>query len=433
MASLLNGLFAGRAGLASHGIALGVIGDNISNVNTIGHKASRAEFSDLIAGRSSNVTVGVGSEVVRTTQIFEQGTLELTGRDLDVAIDGNGFFVVQDNTGGRFYTRAGNFKVSSDGIMVTQGGFKVLGYPANGSGALQELDLSAVSQDNVDTGNVSIAGNVDAREPVAGTIPTVNATSTTTYADLSAVAAYSTSLDVFDTQGGSHTVTMFFFKQGTNDYIARAYVNSDDVDVPVTTPGLPRLLEDSTGATDFEFDFNVDGTIDTTTSVTSLDLETPWNNGSVVLTGTLPSINFSLSNFTQFSASSAIQAITQDGQGVGNITSVSVDEDGTVSTILDNGQEAIIGKIALANFANPEALSRVGGQLLQKSTQSGEPVVGTPDTGTFGVLAAESVELSTVDIADQFVKLITLQRGFQANSRIITTVNQLLAELIQLA
>ncbi len=112
---------------------------------------------------------------------------------------------------------------------------------------------------------------------------------------------------------------------------------------------------------------------------------------------------------------------------------MSVDEDGTVSTILDNGQEAIIGKIALANFANPEALSRVGGQLLQKSTQSGEPVVGTPDTGTFGVLAAESVELSTVDIADQFVKLITLQRGFQANSRIITTVNQLLAELIQLA
>ncbi len=439
MPSILNGLFSGRAGLTSHGIALAVIGDNIANVNTIGYKSSRAEFSDLIAGKSSDVTVGVGSSITRTTSIFEQGTLELTGRDLDVAIDGNGYFVVQNTTGAKFYTRAGNFKVSSDGDLVTQSGLKVLGFAASGSGALEALNLNNVAQDNILTGNVAISGNLNATATAlpggVADIPTVSeagnaTTTTTTFAELNDAAEYSTSLDVFDSQGGAHTVTVFFFKTASNEYTARAYVSSDDVDATPPATAVPRLLTDGTSG-DITLSFNGDGTRANPPVGGAADLtaNVPWNNGS---TGT-GTIDLNLTSFTQFSASSSIQSITQDGQGVGNITSISIGKDGIVSSILDNGQESIIGTLALANFANPEALSRVGGQLLQKSNDSGEPVIGTPQTGTFGTLASESIELSTVDIADQFVKLITLQRGFQANSRIITTVNQLLAELIQLA
>ncbi len=438
MASILNSLFAGRSGLASHGLALGVIGDNIANVNTIGHKASRAEFSDLLAGRAGAVTVGVGSEVGSTTIIQEQGTIELTGRDLDVAIDGNGFFVVQDNAGAKFYTRAGNFKASTEGYLVTQGGLRVLGYPDGGSGALQPLDLSAVAQDNISTQNLGITGNLDARAASiggAGAIPAVDVAgvgtaSTTTYADLNAAAEYSTSVDVFDTLGGSHTVTVFFFRTGASEYTARAYVNSEDVDAAGTATGLPRLLTNGTTG-DITMTFAGDGTRSNAPAAGAPDLalNVPWNNGS----DPAAKLNVDFSAFTQFSSASSMTEITQDGQGVGNLTNISIAADGTVSTILDNGQEAVIGSIALANFANPEALIRSGGQLLQKSTESGEPVLGSPNTGTFGMLASESIEMSTVDVADQFVKLITLQRGFQANSKIITTVNQLLAELMQLA
>lgn len=435
MASILNSLFSGRAGIASHGIALGVIGDNIANVNTIGHKAARAEFSDLIAGRSGQVTVGVGSEISATTMIVEQGTLELTGRDLDVAIDGNGFFVVQDNTGAKYYTRAGNFKASTDGFLVTQDGLRVLGYPDQSNGALQPLDLTIVEQDNVSTRNLAIVGNLDSRAEIVGGIPAVDVAgvgnaSTTTYAELAAVASYSTSVDVYDTLGDAHTITIFFFKTDSNEYTARAYANSEDVDTAGGAIGLPRLLSDGTSG-DIVMEFGTDGNRSNAPAIGVADRElvVPWNNGSDA-TATLA---MDFRDFTQFSTSSSMRQITQDGQGVGNLSNISIGSDGTISTVLDNGQQANVGKIALANFANSEALIRIGGQLLQKSTNSGEPVVGIPNTGTFGTLASESIELSTVDVADQFVKLITLQRGFQANSKIITTVNQLLAELLQLA
>ncbi|RMD83651.1 MAG: flagellar hook-basal body complex protein, partial [Candidatus Dadabacteria bacterium] len=209
-----------------------------------------------------------------------------------------------------------------------------------------------------------------------------------------------------------------------------AYVNSEDVDASGSATGLPRLLSNGTTG-DITLSFNSDGTRSNAPSSGSSDitLKTPWNNGS----DSTATIDVDLSSFTQFSSTSSLLSVTQDGQGVGNITNVSIDDDGVVSSILDNGQKAVIGTIALADFANPEGLTRLGGQLYQKSNASGEPVVGKPQTGTLGLLESETFESSTVDIAAEFVKLITLQRGFQANSRIITTINQLLNEIIGLA
>lgn len=442
MASIFTGLSAGKTGLQTHGIAMAVIGDNIANVSTIGYKESRAEFADLVAGgQTPRITVGSGSAISATTAVFKQGTLEFTGRNLDLAIDGNGYFAVADGAE-RFYTRAGNFKVSEDGDLVNQDGFSLLGFPTGGSGALESINVTTVSQSNVNTSTVTIAGNLDASTATVDltSIPAVTAagasgaTSTTTYAQLSALAAFSTSVDVFDSLGGTHTITFFFFHSdnAANEWQVRGYVNSEDVDISGSATGLPRLVTDSTlvvgtGALDLTFD--TDGTRNNVPAGNvDLAASIAWNNGA-----TTGAINLLFDPFTQFATNSNIQSITQDGQGVGNVTSISIDQDGGIFALLDNGQRSRVGTLALVNFANPEALTRLGSTLLQESTSSGEPIIGTPLAGTFGAVEAGSIELSTVDIADQFVKLITLQRGFQANSRIIQTINGLLDNVIQLA
>lgn len=438
MPSIVNGLFSGRSGISSHGIAIAVIGDNISNASTIGYKTSRAEFADLIAGgQTSGKVVGSGSQISSISTVFDQGTTEFTGRPLDLAVDGNGFFVVAQGQQ-RFYTRAGNFKLDAEGNIVTQTGLNVLGFPSSGSGALEALNINQVSQDSVKTDNVNVSGNVDASSAqiLVGAIPTTTNAGdastgvTTSYTDLNTAAAYSTVVDVFDSLGDKHTMTFFFFHTGTNQYTVRGYVNNEDVDPTVTETGLPRLVVDGTAAGDITMNFNGDGTRSNTPALGSYDLvaNIPWNNGSDAST-----FNIKFDPFTQYSSSSNINSITQDGKGVGTVASLSVEKNGDIFAILTNGQTSIIGTVGLVNFSNPEGLVRIGNQLLQQAPASGEPIVGRPKSGTLGAIAAGSVELSTVDIASEFVKLITVQRGFQANSRIITTINQLLNEIIQLA
>lgn len=432
MPSIINGLFSGRSGIASHGTAIAVVGDNISNASTIGYKSSRAEFSDLIAGgQTAGKVVGSGSATSAVSTIFSQGTVEFTSRTLDLAIDGNGLFTVLKGQQ-RFYTRAGNFKIDEEGFVTDQNGYYVLGFPANGTGALEKVNVNTVSQDSVGTTAVSISGNLDASADlvVAASIPAVTAPgagapSTTEYSDLNAVAEFSTVVDIFDSLGSEHTVTNFFFHTAANTYIVRSYVNSDEVDSPVGTPGLPRQIGSVTMA------FNSDGSRTAPPAVGGSDFSyaIPWNNGS----DATATVDFSFDPFTQFAASSNINSVTQDGKGIGTVGNLSIDNDGSIFALLSNGQAAIIGTFGLSNFANPEGLTRIGNNLLQQSPESGAPIIGEPASGSFGSIKAGSLELSTVDIADQFVKLITLQRGFQANSRIITTINQLLNEIIQLA
>lgn len=441
MPSIVNGLFSARSGIGSHGAAIAVVGDNISNANTVGYKTTRTEFSDLIAGgQASGRIVGSGSTVSAISTVFEQGTLEFTSRPLDLAIDGNGFFVVADGAQ-RYYTRAGNFKLDSSGNIVTQNGLNVLGFPANGTGALETLNVNTVSQDNVSTTEVVVAGNVDARadEIAVASIPAVglagSGTSTgNSYTELNDAAEFSTVVDVFDTLGAAHTITFFFFHTDANEYTVRGYVNSEEVDPGGGTPGEARQITISGGnaaSGTVTIDFASDGTRSAPPAAGSSDISfvVGWTNGSSATTA----IDVSFDPFTQFASSSNIQSITQNGQGIGTVGSVNIEKNGDIFAILSNGQTATIGTIGLVNFSNAEGLTRVGGQLLQQSPSSGEPVVGRPTAGTFGAVSSGSVELSTVDIATEFVKLITLQRGFQANSRIITTINQLLNEIIQLA
>lgn len=437
MPSIINGLFSARSGISSHGQAIAIIGDNISNSSTIGYKASRAEFQDLVAGgQASGQVVGAGSQNAGVNTIMSQGTLEFTGRTLDLSVDGNGFFAVQNNTG-KYYTRAGDFKLDTSGNIINQNGLQVLGYPAGGSGSLQPINVNTISQSSVGTQTVTVTGNLNAGAAVSSSVPLAplagaGANSTTvTYADINSAAAFTTTVDVFDSLGASHTVTVGFYKTATNVFSARAYVNSQDLGETVS--GYPRQLAvqpaNTAASGTFALNFNSSGALVSGTSTSSLNLQLPaaWNSGA-----SASRMTFDLSGFTQYASPAAVKSITQDGQGVGNVTSLSIEKDGQIFARLSNGQSATVGRLGLVNFANPEGLTRVGGNLLQQSPSSGEPLAGRAQSGTFGAISSGSVELSTVDIANEFVKMITLQRGFQANSRIITTINQLLNDIIQL-
>lgn len=449
MSGILNGLFAGRAGIASHGTAISVVGDNIANASTTGFKASRAEFSDiLVGGQAQGRVVGSGSQIQGVTAIASQGTFEFTDRNLDLGIAGNGYFAVAKGSE-RFYTRAGNFKVDAAGFLVTQDGLAVLGFDTDGT--LQPINVNSAAQDGIRTENVAVTGNLDASANgiAVGAIPTVTgagnaplAAPRTTYAQLSAAADFSTVVQVFDSLSAPHNVTMYFFKDSANpnSWNVRGYVNSEEVDpAPATAVGEPRLISGTvwngsnamTAGDTIALDFQSNGTRSSipTTGFYDMTATIPWNNGS----GTADPINLSLDPFTQYSSRSNVLSISQDGRGVGAVTSLNVAQDGKIAALFDNGQAAVIGTIGLVDFSSPEGLTRIGSNLLQQSPASGAPVIGRPDTGKLGAIKSGALELSTVDIATEFVKLITLQRGFQASSRMITTVNQLLNDVIQLA
>ena len=427
MASIINGLFAGRAGISSHGTAIAVTGDNISNSNTIGYKVSRAEFEDLMAGEGViGRQVGSGASIAAVATIFEQGTLEFTGRPLDLGIAGTGYFVVAKEDQ-RYFTRAGNFKVDSAGFVTNQSGLAILGFPANGSGALEPININTIKQGTVATTEVDIAGNIDASSDLVNTavipVPGLVVPPTVTYSDLNSFAAYSTVVDVFDTLGEKHTISMFFYHTDTNEYTVRGYVNNEEVDATGTLTGYPRLIGEKVitfGGNGQRNPLPVVGTPDFTTNIT-------WKNQSE-----LSDIAVTFSPMTQYSAQSNILSISQDGQGIGAVTTLAVSSNGSISALLTNGQQTVIGTLAMASFSNPEGLTRLGGNLLSLSSSSGEPIYGKAESGNFGSLKSGTVELSTVDIASEFVRIITLQRGFQASSRIITTINQLLNDIIQL-
>jgi flagellar hook protein FlgE len=434
MASIVNGLLSARSGIGAHGAAIAVVGDNIANGSTIGFKASRADFSDLLSGgQPANRTIGSGTQLAAVVTPQTQGTLEFTSRPLDLAIDGKGFFIVATGAQ-RFFTRAGNLKVDPAGFVVDSSDRPLLGYPTGGTGALEPMNINTVSQSGIESRNITVAGNLNASAPVTAGIPpgalaagaAAPVAEPVTYTQLNNASQFSTVVDAFDSLGAKHTLTMFFFKTGSNTWQAQAYAPSNDVDPSPAANGFPRRV-----GPQITLNFNPDGTRSNTPPIGTGDLDNvavPWNNGA---SGVLP-IDLTLRPFTQYSASSNIVSITQDGRGVGAVTSANIEKDGRIFAVLDNGQTSLIGTVGLVSFSNPEGLKRIGGNLLQQSVASGEPVFGRPLTGGLGPIQAGSIELSNVDTASEFVKLITLQRGFQANSRIISTINQLLNEVVQL-
>lgn len=435
-----SSLYSGVSGLNANANAMSVLGDNLANANTVGFKSSRTVFGDLLpssvsgSGGTSQVGRGVGLSTVDT--IFSQGTFENTETNTDLAVEGAGFFIVSDPSTGNAsnnFTRAGAFRFDADGFLVNPEGYNVMGYEldVNGNtvgdltpiwantqsftpaGPTANIDLNT----NLDSDSVAIAAGFDPLDPTAS-------------------SNYATSIQVFDSLGSTHLMTTYFTKTADQAWDWNTVV--DGGEVTGGTSGVLEVVGSGTLGFDASGDLiTIDGVdLYTVAGDTSSDPVFPrptattgalaWNNGAV---GTQTvSIDMQTS---QYASPSVVVSQEQDGFGTGTLVKLSVDELGNVVGNFSNGTPRELMRIPLAKFTNPSALNKIGSNMYAQSTSSGVPVIGTVGSGV-GNIFTNALELSNVDMAQEFVKMITTQRGFSANSKTITTTDEMLAEVINL-
>lgn len=416
---LESALLASREGVTAHGQAISVVGDNIANANTIGFKTSRAEFADLlgeVGGETGSLaTTGSGVTVNRVRQIHETGVIEPTGRPLDMAIAGAGFFMAGTPENISF-TRAGNFFINDAGNLTTADGLEVLGTTGDAA-TLTPLNMLNLNLTGEATTTLGLFGNISSSAPVLGAPPANPATFNELAAGSSFIAS---NLTVYDSLGTAHPVSVAFTKTGANQWAAQAFVDGAEVG---GAAGQPVQL----GAT-ANLTFGENGTIDPANAAAAVITGTPaWGNGAAAGNFTID-----LSSFSQVATTSQVSSITQDGQGTGQIVSYEVGKDGTLAAVLASGDRATIGIIQLATFPNIDGLQRIGNGMFRASENTGEISFGVPGADGRGGIEGASVERSTVDIANQFVDLVVLQRGYQANSQAMSAANDLLRDTISL-
>lgn len=423
--AILGALSIARSGLAAVGEALSVTGNNIANVNTTAFKGSRSEFADLVAANVGHGAAGLGTRLESVSTSFIQGGIESTGRATDLAIEGEGFFVAR-NGDGYLYTRAGNFRIDPEGNLVTAtGGFAVQGFELTESGqvigAPVDIAFGGSAVQAAPTTLVELKNNLDAQaEIVAGGF--VN----TSFDEAFASSNFTTTARVYDSLGVAHSLTFFFTRTDVNTWDVNVGIDAGDNG---GTAGELAIL--GTASLTFNTDGSLAGPEPTDISVTfngaadqtiSLDFGTP-NTDATAGAG--------LDGLTQFGSPSNVAA-TADGSAVGEFVTIAVDSDGVVSGVFDNGQTRQLYRLALADFAAPDGLAQLGGGLYQETSLSGTAALSTPGGAGLGRIVGQAIERSNVDLAQEFVDLIALQRSFQANARVITTGDGLLNELINI-
>jgi flagellar hook protein FlgE len=405
---MIGSLFAGISGLNANATAMTVIGDNIANVNTTAFKANRSSFANVLSqslGGSTGNDIGRGVEFWGTSPLWTQGSLENTGSATDLAINGKGFFVVNDPSGASFYTRAGQFYLNELGTMVNPDDLIVQGYQIDANGNLGNL------------ADISIPG-----ERVSPPSPT---TTFTFDINLDASAAtgetYSTSQSVFDSLGNAIPLTLTFTKQAA----LRTWVVSANVPIPNGPVGF-------TPAAGTTFTFDSSGNL--TAPASDLTLDVTMGNGAanMSLVWDLVDAFGPLGDISGYAAASNTTFQYQDGYASGVLRGISVDESGIITAAYSNGQLIPVFQVAMADFPSYEGLTKLGKNLYAESLNSGQPLPGVAGNGRLGSISPMAIEMSNVDLAQEFVKMITTQRAFQANSRVITTSDELLAELINL-
>lgn len=430
---MLTSLFTGISGMNANGTALSVIGDNIANLNTVGFKASRVAFGDVLSqtltGIAGSSQVGRGVMIQNVSSLFSQGSFEATANGLDLAIDGDGFFIVSGN-GTRAYSRAGQFSIDKDGNVINPDGLILQGYLADASGAVTGSigDVAVGSRQSPAnlTANATVAVNLDAGSTAPALPFTLDGNGDGTSNDPANFNKSST-ITVYDSQGGAHDVTMYFVKTAANTWDVH-YVHQD--------PAAPALLIDA-GTQALTFDAT--GALVDDNSITPIS----FNFGVAVTTPQAIAFNFGtgtgevpagdgMDGTTQFASEFAVMNLNQDGYASGSLKNIAISEDGVLTGIFTNGQTRIIGQIALAKFTAPNGLTKLGRNLFGESFDSGQPIIGAASTSGMGRVLSNTLELSNVDLAEEFVRMISAQRGFQANSRIITTTDELLQEMINL-
>lgn len=446
---------SGLSGLNTAARSLDVIGNNIANANTTGMKSSRAEFADLVATSSSgsnSTASGIGAGVAAVSQAFTQGSLNITGRDLDVAINGGGFFQLKMPNGTNAYTRDGTFKLDTNGFVVTNAGANVMGYPTDAAGTaastiIQPLQLPTNAAIKAkQTASISANANLDARAPLAAGSPAVPAVvgsaGPPVVVAVPGVAAvpptpigtFGTSLTAYDAQGVSIPVNVFFSKvAGTAATATTPGTDRWDVYTSAAAGATPvgSLVFDATGALTGSFGPpTAAGALGTaTTSPMAIDI-TVKPAASSAVPPFIASLN--LSKVTQYGSAFGVSSLAQDGYPPGELTGLKVGDDGTITARYSNGQTQSTGRIALADFRNVQGLSPAGGGNWVETTASGQPVQGTAGQGKFGVLRAGALEDSNVDLTAELVNMMTAQRAYQANAQTIKTQDQMMQTIVNL-
>jgi flagellar hook protein FlgE len=442
--SLFNTLRTGASGLGVSGTSLGVIGDNIANLNTTGFKRSRANFADLIPvgtiGLSGPQQIGRGAATSTISSQMSQGALSGTGNALDVAINGRGFFQVS-NGADSYYTRDGSFGIDADGFMVNQTGLRLQGYNADGGivspviGDLQidqaplppqvtsaiDLDLSLAPQDASQPYSTDL---VDAQ--TAGTLDGTSIDLNTFAADMD----HSTSVTVYDSLGQPHDALVVFEESGPGTWNYSMLIDAGDTDVAGAIEG--GALEVMSGT----LTFDTQGQLSSMTQAVS---GTAWTwPGSDPWT---PTLNLGLdpagvetSGGVNINASgdSTTLAVSQDGYAQGTLNNLQVDDEGNILGRYTNGKEVTLGQLAVASFEAEGGLERAGGNLFRATLASGDPAMGVAGTGNRGSAMGYALEGSNVDLEDEFVDMIQAQRSYQANAGVVSTVDETLQELVQL-
>ncbi|RLJ16759.1 flagellar hook protein FlgE [bacterium endosymbiont of Escarpia laminata] len=415
------------SGLDAASTDLEVTGNNIANASTIGFKESRAEFADIYANSLTDVSSTVSGSGVRVSgvaQQFGQGSIDFTANNLDLALNGEGFFVTQSENGDRSFTRAGSFSVDRDGYVVnhTQARLQVFP-PVDPAGTLfntgttTDLNLPVVSGDPGATSAVISTVNLDAAEPVPGT--PFNAA---VFPPLAGSYNHSTATTIYDSLGASHTMSMYYVREAANPNQWSAYTFVDNVNVPALD-GSPEA--------DLRFDTSgllISGAGDVgATGQVTMSTFTP-----AVGAAPIAGMTFDYSNATQFGAGFAVNELTQNGFTSGTLSGVDVDANGVVFARFTNGRSEALGKVALAHFNNEQGLRQVGDTSWVESFASGDAQLGEAGSAGIGVIQSGALENSNVDIAQQLVNLITAQRNFQANAQVITTADAITQTVINI-
>jgi len=402
----MSSFSAPLSGLLANTTALNIVGDNLANMNTQGFKGNTVLFEDAMGQASASLQVGDGVGSTQTERDFTQGTLQTTNGPLDAAIQGNGFFVVQSPSGDTMYTRDGSFSLNSTGQLVTSTGNLVQGWmavngTANPSGPVTDITVPSLTpQPPSPTQNMTLTANLDAASAVGAT--------------------FSTPIQVVDSLGNTHTLTVNFTETAANTWGYTVTIPGGDL--TGGTPGANTTI--ATGS----LSFNTDGTLKTPAAGAPVAVKTTTGlaDGAANLT-----INWNLYDstgtptLTQFAQTSAATGTSQDGTQPGSVTGVSLQNGGMLVATYSNGNVATIAQVAVASVSNPDSLITVANNNYTLGVSTLTPSVGGADTGERGSIVAGSLESSNIDMATQFTNLIVFQRGYEANSKVITTIDQM--------
>jgi len=464
----MRSMYSGVSGLKAHQLKMDIIGNNIANVNTVGFKGQRVTFQEVfsqtIKGASSPQSgkggtnaqqVGLGISLSSIDTFHIRGAVQRTDNITDLAVNGDGFFMLSNSSDylSRSYTRAGNFSLDNDGNLVASNGYKVLGYmvdPDTGvmKSSLEGIRISkATADDAKKTENCLFEGNLDNTIPKVTTLPVFTAASAgppvvKESIDFGDTEYWETTYKYTDSLGGQHNLKYTFVRGMADDGtvpLNNATNTATDATWGVFVQDLDTgnyLLKNGTNGGGGDIDdimipikFGTDGKIDTVdtdyeSQITPQFLAT---NGAAAF-----GVTVDLTKITQFASDSTVAGTSSDGYAQGFLDTYSIGPTGEINAVFTNGQNKVIGQIALAVFKNPAGLVKTSENMYQITQNSGDAIVGIPGDGSMGSLNPGTLEMSNVDISSEFTEMITTQRGFQANSRIITTSDEMLQELVNL-